>query len=86
MSYDIWECSQCSDPLVAGEIEVYNDLQYHPFCAAVARTEAARLVAERLRKEKLQDENPWLWEFKQRYDEWLEDTFNKPNTHEYKYY
>ncbi len=80
-------CPECEQPLAVGEIEVYNDLAYHPYCAALQRVESTRIIAEKMRKEKLLDENPWLWEFKQEYDKWVENTFNKSvDSPEHKYY
>lgn len=80
-------CPECAVEFLIGEdIEQFNDVYYHPFCAAVLKTHTDLIRAEGFRKQKLSDENPWLWEFQQKYDEWVEKTFNREPDFETKYF
>lgn len=78
-------CTQCKRDFEVGDsIVLFNDNEYHEFCVAVASHEVDLGIAERNRKQKLFDENPWLWEFQKNFEEWTQKNSN-PN-HETKYY
>jgi hypothetical protein len=65
-------CTGCNREFEIGDtVAIFNDNEYHEFCAVAARHEGDVLVAEQWRKQKIWDENQsWLWEFQEKYKEW----------------